>query len=722
MYVRNSRRLLCAFCLFSAAADVARAQFPPVRPTDPIPQLIWLDDLYRLDAPTSAVLSPDGKNLAYVRQRIDRDKNCETHSLWLIKGPKAFTQEGMWLEFGRPDARAPVFSPDGKWIAFVSTRARPHGWIQTPPAPPQSDPATDIWLINIEFDAAIPLAGPDKPYGRVFNDGFYGHVAFSPDGKKLVFAADDGKDARTKRETDNNVATLRPDQGEGYTGYGPAQIWIAHLDEKPEKFAASKIERLTNDDVWYGDPHWSPDGKMIVVHANRTNDCESVRYSINKNFDIWAMDVATHKLTQLTSGPGPEVSPRFSPDGKKIACLSIPRKGSHRDVFNLAIITLSDGGPHTEILFDHHGPGADMPPHPAPAFPLPEDCWDGPEHVVIKNEYGVRTRFERVNIMNGKSESIDTSLNDDPKRDPVTFTERLARRRELTPPANPFLKMRLFGETKTIHWKNDRGEEIEGVLTLPWKGNANPIPGGWAPIIRGIPAPPKPPPGPPYRLLVLPHGGPHSRSTLEFNITAEVFAARGYAVFQPNFRGSSGYGQKFIDADRGDFGGGDMRDILTGIDYLVKEKIVDPKRQFIYGTSYGGFMTCWLVGHTNQFRAAVAQNAVTDLNAMWSLSDLQSWTEWEFGGKPWEVPAALREHSPLTYAANVKTPTLILHSADDRRCPLPMGRMFYQALHDRNVPTEMVVYPGEGHGIRDPKHRVDVLTRALAWFEKYDRK
>jgi dipeptidyl aminopeptidase/acylaminoacyl peptidase len=172
----------------------------------------------------------------------------------------------------------------------------------------------------------------------------------------------------------------------------------------------------------------------------------------------------------------------------------------------------------------------------------------------------------------------------------------------------------------------------------------------------------------------------------------------------------------------GDFGGGDMRDILTGIDFLVRRRLVDRERQFVYGVSYGGFMTCWLVGHTNQFRAAVAQNAVTDLNMMWSLSDLQSWTEWEFGGRPWEVPAAMRKHSPLTYAASVKTPTLVLHSRDDRRCPLPMGLAFHRALLARGVATEMVIYPGEGHGIRRPRHREDVLRRTLAWFARHDRR
>jgi len=164
-----------------------------------------------------------------------------------------------------------------------------------------------------------------------------------------------------------------------------------------------------------------------------------------------------------------------------------------------------------------------------------------------------------------------------------------------------------------------------------------------------------------------------------------------------------------------------MRDILSGLDYLVREKLSDPERQFVYGSSYGGFTTTWLVGHTRQFKAAVAVNAVTDLSMMWALSDLRSWVEWEFGGRPWEVAQALRRHSPLTYAAEVRTPTLILHSREDRRCPLPMGQAFHRALEQAGVPTEMVIYPGEGHPIKTPRHREDVFRRVLAWFERYGK-
>jgi dipeptidyl aminopeptidase/acylaminoacyl peptidase len=246
---------------------------------------------------------------------------------------------------------------------------------------------------------------------------------------------------------------------------------------------------------------------------------------------------------------------------------------------------------------------------------------------------------------------------------------------------------------------NYQKQEIEGLLTVPPESVAKP----------------------PFKLLLNPHGGPHGRSMDGFNFTVQVFAARGYAVFQPNYRGSDGYGQRFLEADRHDFGGGDMRDILTGIDHLVAQKLIDPDRQFVYGSSYGGFLTAWLVGHTNQFRAAVAQNAVIDMDVFWGLGDLKSWVEWEVGGRPWEAPGGLRKHSPLTYASSVQTPTLVLHSRDDRRCPLPGGRMFYEALKARQVPTEMVIYPGEGHGIRQPRHQEDVLRRVLAWVEKYER-
>ncbi len=656
---------------------------------------LTVEDLYRFDASRDAVLSPDGKRLAYVRAWIDPETKAERNALWLVEGDAARARP---MEKGEPDARSPVFSPDGRWIAFLSTRPRPDGWMQTPPTPSQSESATDVWLIPTAGGATIPLAGPKKLHGRVFNDGFYGRIAFSPDGQKLAFVADDGTDPRTDAEKAHGVRVVREDQGEGYTGWGTAQVWVAHLDPKPGQFAATTIDRITDDDVWYGDPNWSPDGRTLAVHANRTADRESVRYSINKDFDIWLLDTKTRKLTRATTGPGPEVNPRFSPDGKRLACLSCPRKGSHRDTFNLGIIDLAGDRPAFRVPFNHHDRAKEDGDHPCPVFPLAHDCWLDERRVLVTAEIGVANMLASVDIGTGRGGKF---IPERPRDDapPTTPGERLALRRKLTPAGNVFLKDRLLAEQKVISWKSDEWQ-IEGLLTLPPASVAQP----------------------PYRLVVYPHGGPHSRSTPGFDFTVQVFAANGYAVLQPNFRGTTGYGQKFIDADRGDFGGGDSRDILAGVDRLIADGIVDRNRLFVHGVSYGGFMTTWLVGQTDRFRAAVAQNAVTDLAMMWGLSDLQSWIEWEFGGRPWEVAEKLRKHSPLTYVDRVKTPTLVLHSAGDRRCPLPMGQAYHRALKARGVPTGLVIYPGEGHGIRQPAHREDVLRRVLAWFEKHDRK
>jgi len=569
--------------LLVAFLPVATLQAQPKR-------TLAVEDLYRVEGPRDLALAPDGQSAVFIRTWIDATTKRERHSLWKSTAKDKHAA----LEANEPDARAPVFSPDGKWIAFYSTRPRPEGWKPTPPVPPESDPAVDVWLMPAAGGPAIPLAGPNKAYGRAFNDGFYGRLSFSPDSTRLAFIADDGTDVRSDAEKSNGVRVARDDQGEGYTGYGPAQLWIAHLDTSPTTFAAKRIDRLTGANaelgLWYGDPQWHPNGKSLAIHANWTGDRESVRFSINKNFDIWLIDAETGGGRRLTTGPGPEMSPRFSPDGKRLVCLSVPRKGSHRDAYNLALVNVETR--ETRLLIDHHlNTGEGRPPIalPAPSFPLPLECWDGAARVHIPCESGAKSTTLWVNVLpnrdsNGKLES------------------RLARKAELAPTANATLKEVALGEQKLISWTSD-GFDIEGILTLP-PAEAN---------VK-----------PPYKLLVHPHGGPHSRSALGFDFTVQLFAAHGYAVLQPNFRGSSGYGQRFIDADRGDFGGGDMRDILAGADKLIADGIADKSRQFVYGTSYGGFMTTWLVGQTNRFKAAAAQNAVTDLTMMWCLSDIPS--------------------------------------------------------------------------------------------------
>jgi dipeptidyl aminopeptidase/acylaminoacyl peptidase len=667
MHLRIFPSVLVALGSIVLRAGGTAAEPPP-------PQI---EDLYCTDAPTTVITLADGRTAIYVRLWTDAATRTTRQSLWRVdgSGPRA-------MEPGEPDAFGPQLSPDGKWIVFLSTRALPDGTPAFTPVPPYSDPAADIWMMPVDGGKAVPLGGKAKPYGRVITDKFFGRVAFSPDGRRLAFVADTGVDPRTDEERRNHVMVVRDDQGEGYEGYGPTQVWVADLLEHPISVGSERITRVTHNEFWYGDPQWAPDGSFLVVHANRTPDQESVRYSINRDYDLWKIGLPDGKIVQLTTGPGPEFSPRISPDGRRIACLSSPRKGPHIDVFNLTIVDLASGTPSTRVVFDHHAPGAE-PAHLSPTVPLPDDCWRDNQRVAFTGFRGLKSESQCVNIETGAL---------------VPDTPPTARRSPLLPPSNPGIGTRLRAQDEVVRWKSFDGLEIEGVVTLPPPSIAKP----------------------PFKLLLMPHGGPHHRASSGAGFETQIFATNGYAVFQPNFRGSTGYGLKFLDADRNDFGGGDMRDILTGIEHLVDRGIADPKRQFVYGVSYGGFMTTWLVGHTSQFRAAVAQNSVTDLNVMWHLSDLQSWTEWDMGGMPWEVAGRMREHSPLTYASKVRTPTLILHSLNDRRCPVAMGRMFHRALTEAGVETEMVIYPDEGHGIRQLPHREDVLRRTLAWFEKHD--
>jgi dipeptidyl aminopeptidase/acylaminoacyl peptidase len=662
-----------------------------------------IDDLYRDESFGSVAVAPNETFGVAVRNWIDSKTKLQRHSLWFSAGDPLRSRP---MESGEPDARAPLISPDGKWIAFLSTRPRPTGWEQTPQAPVYSEPTVDIWLIPVDGDVAVPLAGREKPYGRVYPDQNYGRVAFSPDGRKLVFIADDGDDARSASEIAANVTVVREDQGEGYEGFGPGDVWAAELAENPDDHAADRIVRLTEDEFWYGQPQWSSDGTKIAVHANRTAERESIRYSFNQNYDIWEIDVATRAIRQLTDAPGPEFFPRYSPDSSRLIYLTSPRhRGPHFDIYSFALVTTGKN-PTSRVVFDFRAPDVDYRAVGNPGSRPHLDCWEDDSHIVYDGYVGLSSKRFLLNVDSG--EITESGVADTKFSKRRELESRFRPSRDQPTGASPRLPAnkpgasarRLSAKSQRVEWDNGEGMKIDGALITPHPDIAKP----------------------PYKLIVNPHGGPHWRASLGAGFNDQIFASRGYAVFKPNFRGSLGYGLRFLDANRDDLGGGDMRDILSGVDHLIKAGVADEDQLFVYGVSYGGYMTSWLVGQTDRFQAAVAENAVTDLTMMWTLSDLQSWTEWSFGGRPWEVPNAMRQHSPLTHAHKVKTPTLILHSANDRRCPLPMGRAFHQALLRVGVKTQLVIYPNERHSIAQPRHRADKLQRILAWFDGSTRK
>ena len=261
-----------------------------------------------------------------------------------------------------------------------------------------------------------------------------------------------------------------------------------------------------------------------------------------------------------------------------------------------------------------------------------------------------------------------------------------------------------LAETKVIRWKGKDGRDIEGLLTYP---------NGYQP-------------GQKYPLILNIHGGPAGAFgetfTGRFSIyPIAVFAARGYAVLRPNPRGSSGYGRDFRFANVADWGGQDYEDDMAGVDTVVSMGVADPDHLAVMGWSYGGYMTSWVVTHTNRFKAAVVGAGVTDLWSFTGTSDIPGFLPDYFGGEPWAQFEAFAKHSPITYAQNAKTPTLILHGEADVRVPTSQGYEFYHALKKQGVITKMEVYPRTPHGPREPKFILEIAQRNLDWVDQYAR-
>jgi len=281
------------------------------------------------------------------------------------------------------------------------------------------------------------------------------------------------------------------------------------------------------------------------------------------------------------------------------------------------------------------------------------------------------------------------------------LTDRRIEWKQLTN-AIPNLHDFTLGEQEIITWTSRDGWMIHGVLIKPV---------GYEKEKR-------------YPLIVNPHGGPTSlisNGFLGMGLWGQLLAARGYAVFFPNFRGSTGFGLKFAEANVGDMGGIDFQDIEAGVDSLIERGIADPERLGIGGWSYGGFMTCWTVTQTDRYRAAVMGAGISNWLSFHGNSHLHTWDANHYDTNPYEQNGLYAKFSGMNYVSRVKTPTLILHGELDRDVPPEQSYQFYRALHDHGVETELVIYPREGHGISEKKHWLDLHRRIAAWYDKHLR-
>jgi dipeptidyl aminopeptidase/acylaminoacyl peptidase len=633
---------------------------------------VWTPELsMQVDTIGEVVPSPDGRWVAYTRtQAVMKKEKSEmlTHiHLARNDGTRRFR-----LTSGEKSATSPAFTPDSGFVYFLSSRSGKR----------------NLWR--------IPVTGGEAE--RVTDwDGSIGAFRISPDGDRLAFTGRKKNPDLEKAKKQKRDFRVIDEDTKNHA------LWLVPSDPQAD---AAKPEQLVDDSHHIQTFAWSPDGKSIVFEHRPRNEPD---YWLQA--DISEVDVQNKSLKNVASEDVSERSPKYSPDGRLLAYVRSSTVRNWAGEGRLIVRNLTTGEKRTLALtHDESGRGTNL-------LGFSPDS----RRVLFTETQGVRNVLVGMDLDGqpqnlGFPETGTLSSYGGGARLSAAGTHIGAAVESLTKPAEAYVldvtNMQAhkssdahrkpasppLGTTEVIRWKSKDGMEIEGLLTYP-VGHKT---------------------GTRVPLALVIHGGPMGVFTETF-IGARglypiaTFASEGYAVLRPNPRGSSGYGIKFRTANINDWGGGDYEDIMSGVDHVIEMGVADPDQMAVMGWSYGGFMTSWVIGQTDRFKAACVGAAVTNLWSFTGTSDILDFLPGYFHGEPWENFEGYRKHSPMSYVQNVKTPALVLHGERDLRVPISQGYEFYNALKRRGVETQMVVYPRTPHGPREPKFLLDVAQRHLAW-------
>ena len=658
---------------------------------------ITIDNLFDIQLVNDAQISPDGKTIAFTQTTLDLQGDKYTTHIWLA--PSDGSAPARQFTFGDCRDRAPRWSPDGKSIAFGSDRDK--------------EKKDQLYLISISGGEARRLTDDaNKPSTPVW----------SPDGTMIAYTIKEitketkqANDVRDESDVKSYSRLNYKSNDEGFWDYSWRQISVVNV-------ADGKSKQLTHGEYNHGSPIWSPDSKTLVFAANRNANADA-KPNVN---DLWSVPAKGGALKRLTRRKGPAGAPSFSPDGKQIAFLGHNNEYSHVTEASIYVMS-ARGGEATKVTGDFDrtlggGLAGDLrsSDHGAPA---PAWSKDG-KTLYFLAQNGGTSNILSVPSNGGAIKSVTRG-----EHHVLGFTfSRSANRFALTigdaTHPNDVYASSANGTLKRVTRVND--EMLMNVqLSKPEKflveneGHA---------IETWLMKPLNWKPGKKYPAVLQIHGGPHSAYGETFFHEFQILCAHGYAVVFCNPRGSAGYGQDYAACIGKDWGGRDYRDVMAAWESALKKySWIDAKRAGVAGGSYGGYMTSWIVTHTNQFKAAVSMRALNNWYSMYGTSDIGHYfaSEWYVGGEPWNNAEEYLQHSPIAHVANCKTPTLILHSERDFRCPIEQGEQFYIALKKLGVPTEFVRFPDETHELSrsgKPKHRKERLERIVAWFDKYIKK
>jgi dipeptidyl aminopeptidase/acylaminoacyl peptidase len=611
----------------------------------------------------SFAISPDGRNIAYEVRSTDWKQNRYNSELWIAPAGAAPFQ----LTRSEHGSSLPRWSPDGRWIAFLSDRGY----------------GSQIQLIHPDGGEAVALTSTKEGV-----DGF----EWAPDGKHIAFLQTEPESDSLKRRKER-YGEFTPDDED----YRQTHLWLVAVipDSTPEPV------RLTGGNAFtVAGFRWSPDGTRIAF----THGPDPLIGTYN---DISILDVATKSITPLVTAPGNDGNPAWSPDGRWIVYSSDRGDTTSNYYRNGHLMKIpAAGGQPTELAADLDEERGDVTWTATGLYLL---AWQKTErHVyLVDPETGHTKPFAATPrdvwgldfSADGRTVALEAST-------PSTLAELY---RTDVAHWQPIAVTRMtdqiagwsVGTSEVVSWKSKDGTTIEGVLHKP---------ADFDPHKR-------------YPLLVIIHGGP---TGIDYPTPIQTYVypltqwlAKGALVLRPNYRGSAGYGEAFRSLNVRNLGVGDEWDVLSGVDALIKQGFVDTTRMGAMGWSQGGYISAFLTTTTNRFKAISVGAGISDWMTYYVNTDIHPFTRQYLKATPWVDPAIYAKTSPITYIKQAKTPTLIQHGEFDRRVPIPDAYELYQGLRDMGVPARLIVYKGFGHGISKPKERLAAMWHNWQWFAKY---
>ena len=656
---------LAGLALVPALGAQAPAAPAPLRPFS-------LDDLSRVRDVREPQISPDGAWVAYTVSTSDTAEDRSTSAVWMASWDGS---RNVRLTTSKSGEHTPRWSPDGRWLAFLSSRDDDH---------------TQLWLLD-------RLGGEGRKATTLPSD--VDDYVWAPDGRRIALVAEDADTAKPKTPPPIVIDRFQFKQDErGYLGRQRRHLYLLDVE-------SGKTAMLTSGDYDELLPAWSPDGKSLAFVSKRRPD-----FDRDSNWDLYVIAAGGGGAAprQLTTFEGPdndpdtESRPAWSPDGHSLAYLQGgPLKLLYYAVQKLAVVPGAGGAPHIlTAALDRNvaspvwsGDGSSI------TFLLEDDRAVGLARVpaaggaIERLVSGPRVVSAFTAGANGKLAVLVST----PLAPAEVFALDGSTLRPLSRQNDEWLARVTLGGVEPITFKSRDGTAVNGFAVKP----PDFVPGKRYPTILRI------------------HGGPVSQYQNEFDSQLQTLAGHGYLVVVANPRGSSGRGERFSTAIFADWGNKDAQDVLAAVDYAVAQGLADPARLGVGGWSYGGILTNYVIAQDQRFKAAVSGASIANVLAGYGTDQYVREYEVELG-VPWKaVDTWVRLSLPFLHADRINTPTLFLCGDKDFNVPLLNSEQMYQALRSLGVETQLVIYPGQHHGINKPSYRRDRLERYLAWYDKY---